>query len=261
MLSKGTIKNLPNNSRFYILLAATLLSILVCCWLRAHIASDQLFYIRTEQVYGLFSVCFVYTALLISPAQKVIGKPDWMRRLLFARRAIGVSAAYFAVLHVTVAIWGQMGGLRGIALLPAVFAWPLVFGGVALAVLLVMAATSFDKVITYMTFTRWKWLHRLVYGAGILIVLHVWVIGTHVAYGGVRIAAAVALGLFFGLESWRMVAAFARRFPEFKPKDYFVTLFICLWALWVVLLLVLPGAAPNYHSSHHDAAEKVHTRE
>lgn len=251
MLSHETIKNLPNNSRFYILLFSFLLSAFTACLLRMQVAGDQLFYIRTEQVFGFIAIGYVYMALIISPLQKIVGKPDWMKNVLFARRAIGVSAAYFAFLHATVALWGQIGGLDGVGLLPQTFRWSLAFGAIALLVLFLMAATSFDKVITFMTFKHWKWLHRFVYSAGVLIILHVWMIGTHVVYGSVQIICATALGLLFGLQSWRIVSNFAKRFPVFKSLDYFITLFICLWLFWTLLLFAMPSYVQSYHGQHH----------
>lgn len=260
MLAKETIKNLPNNSRFYILVLSVLLSLFTLSLLRGRIPGDQLFYIRLEQVYGFIAVAFLYVALVISPLQKIIGTPGWMKNVLFARRAIGVSAAYFALLHAAVALWGQIGGLEGLTLLPERFTWALAFGFAALVVLLLMAATSFDKAVKFMTYRKWKWLHRFVYAGGILIILHVWMIGTHAAYFWVQMAAFIPISIFFGLEAWRITATLAKRFPELQSKDYFLTLALCLWLVWSTALFVLPSIVKNYHSEHH-AGNGAHTGE
>ena len=251
MISRRTIQNLPNNSRFYVLVFSVLLSAFVVCWLRARLVGDQLFYIRTEQAYGFIAVAYLYLALIISPVEKVVGKREWVKGLLFTRRAIGVSAAYFAVLHMVVALWGQIGGLGGVALLPERFVWAIGFGAVALIVLLLMAATSFDAVVTYMTFRRWKWLHRFVYLASVLIILHVWMIGTHVAYGWVQVVTFVPISLLLGLEAWCVVRKFAVRYPSFASKDYFWMLVASLWLLASSLLFMLPALVQNYHGEHH----------
>jgi len=256
MLSQETIKNLPNNSRFYILVFSVLLSMFTACLLRMQVGSEQLFYIRTEQIFGFIAIGYVYLALAISPVQKIVGKPGWMKCVLFARRAIGVSAAYFAFLHAAVAFWGQIGGFDGLGLLPRTFMWSLGFGAIALLVLFLMAATSFDKVIAFMTFRHWKWLHRFIYGAGILIILHVWMVGTHVVYNSVQIICATALGLLFGLQSWRIVSDFAKRFPVFSSRDYLITIFICLWLVWTLVLLSMPNYIQSYHGQHHNATQR-----
>ncbi len=259
MLSRKTIKNLPNNSRFYILVSSVLLSIFVSCLIRARTSSDQLFYIRTEQAYGFISIAYLYVALIVSPLKQIFGSRLWMKNLEFARRAIGVSAAYFALLHATVALWGQIGGLNGLALLPERFVWSLAFGVVALVVLCMMAATSFDKVIAFMTFRKWKWLHRFVYVACALIILHVWMIGTHIAYSWVQLATFIPLSLLFGLEAWTIMGKLSKRHPLFRSKDYFLTLVICIWLLLSLLVLMLPALVQNYHSQHHSGRGNTHT--
>lgn len=248
------VGKLLNNSRFYILVSSVLISIMIAAWLRLQIPSTQLFYIRTEQVYGLVAILFWYVALLISPISYVVGKQR-IKGLLFARRAIGVSAAYFAVLHLAVAIWGQLGGVDQLVYLPSLFKWSLAAGGVAVAVLLMMAATSFDVVIRFMTFKRWKLLHRLGYIGGTLAVLHIWTVGTHIAYSGIQITAFIALVILAGLETFRFVTVTTKRYQDLQGRDYFLTLFFSIWVAWIALILLIPVIVKNYHSQRHN--EKV----
>lgn len=242
---------LINNSRFYVLISSLLGSIIIVSYLRITIPADQLFYIRTEQIYGLAAILFWYLALVISPIGYVVGKHR-VRHLAFARRAFGVSAAYFALLHFAVAVWGQLGGLSQLTHLPPIFKWSLLGGGFALVVLLLMAATSFDKVIKFMTFRRWKWLHRLGYVGGVLVIFHIWSVGTHISYSGVQIAAFIALVFLISLETFRTVTLLVRRYPDFNTKEYFATLFISIWAVWVALVLLIPVVVKNYHGERHN---------
>lgn len=233
------------------LASAVILSLFAAAWLRLKIPGDQLYYIRLEQVFGFLSVVYLYVAVIASPLSKVVGeKRSAMRYLLFARRAIGVSAAYFAALHALIALLAQIGGFSELGLLPERFVWSLAFGAFSLVVLLIMAATSFDKVIAFMTPPRWKLLHRLIYAGGILIILHVWMIGTHVVYPWVKISGLVALAIFFGLESWRITNNLAKRFQGLNHKDYMIVLAINIWAVWIALLLILPSLVNNHHSEH-----------
>jgi len=48
------------------------------------------------------------------------------------------------------------------------------------------AVTSFDKVVSFLTFPRWKWLQRLVYLCGVFIIVHVWAIGVHFGAGVIQ---------------------------------------------------------------------------
>ncbi len=250
-MTRKTPPSLLNNSRFYILCGTILASGLIVAILRQTIASDQLFYIRTEQIFGLGCILFWYLALIISPLGYVLGK-ERIRHLSFARRAIGVSAAYLATLHVIIALWGQLGGPHAIPYLPSLFRWSLLAGVIALVILLAMTATSFDGVIKFMTFRRWKWLHRFVYGAGILAVLHVWSIGTHTTYTFVRVTALMALIILSGLEMFRITQLLAKKYHEFKRTDYFTAFFVSSWAVWIALILALPAIMQTYHTDRTD---------
>lgn len=241
---------LLDNPRFYILAAAVALSVLIASWLRLAVPSDQLFVIRVEQVFGYLCIVCWYAALVASPLQKQLTGRFGTNYLVFCRRAIGVSGAYFALLHVMVALFGQIGGFAGLALLPPAFLWAIGLGTVALVILLAMAATSFNKVITYMTFPRWKMLHRLGYIGGVLVLVHIWMIGTHMSYLSFRSVIFVFLLVLFRLEAVRIGDNLAKKYPALEQKRTLIS--IGLWMAAAALLLVLPGifdSGTNHHMS------------
>jgi sulfoxide reductase heme-binding subunit YedZ len=250
--------SLLNNSRFYILCGSILVSGIAIAWLRMTITSDQLFYIRSQQIFGLLCILFWYVALIISPLGYVIGKHR-MKHIEFARRAIGVSAFYFAALHGGTALWAQLGGVAQLQYLPELFRWSLVAGAGALLILGIMAATSFDAVVKFMTPKRWKLLHRFVYGAGVLVIIHIWTIGTHLAYGGVQLAALIAIVLLIGLEFYRLSKVLNDKYFHLGKIEA-VTMFITFWTLGVALLLAIPALLPNYHSAH-QSHSSLHSKE
>lgn len=221
---------------------------MVMAWLRIEIPADHLFYIRIQQIFGLLCLVYWYVALVTSPLGYVFGK-ERMKWLTYNRRAIGVSAFYFAFLHGVIALWGQLGGIGQLEYLPDIFKWSLTLGVAALVVLGVMAATSFDSIVRRMTFKRWKLLHRCVYGAGVLAILHIWLIGTHLAYTHIQILSFVALGVLFGLELFKIVRTVNQRHLQLsKPEE--VSLFFVSWAIACTLLFMLPIFVENYHSRH-----------
>lgn len=247
-MSSHESQGLLDNSRFYILVTSILLSIAVAAYVRLQIPSDQLYYISTQQLFGLFCLLYWYLALVISPIGYVIGKHR-IKRLEFARRAIGVSAAYFATLHTFIALWGQLGGIGEIALLPSLFKWSLAGGAIGLFILLIMAATSFDKVVSSMTFRKWKWLHRLVYGGLILVVLHIWTIGTHLAYPHVQWVAFVALAVLAGLELFRTTKLINDKYLHLDKSEAMI-LWLAMWVIVVAGIGCIPVFVQNYHSKH-----------
>ncbi|MDB5175971.1 MAG: Sulfoxide reductase heme-binding subunit YedZ [Candidatus Saccharibacteria bacterium] len=256
--SKNTLARLASNSRFYFLISTLCVSCIVASYLRTAIVSDQLYYIRLQQVFGGLSLIYWYVVLLISPLKSTYGPGPMLEQLVFLRRAIGVSAAGFALAHSLIALYGQLGGIGGLSLLPASFLRALIFGGITLLILVIMAATSFDRVVRWMTPARWKWLHRLGYIGGVTVLLHVWIIGSHSQYLSTKIIVGACLALLFYLESVRLTKRLARRYSDFGQKELFYTLVICIWTLLMGLLLLLPRLAPNYHAGHTSHSEIRH---
>lgn len=242
--------SLFSNVRFYILAATLCISILVASLLQLQIPSDQLFLIRTEQVFGYLCILYWYVALLISPLQKRLGDRfgSSLSYLAFSRRAIGVSAFYFALLHVGISLWGQIGGLGSLLLLPDRFLWSVGFGTIALIILLLMAATSFNRIVAFMTLPRWKWLHRLGYLGGILAMLHLWMIGTHIAYIEFRAVIFVLLAMLLWLESLRLTDVLTKKYPTRHKRKVAIGIF--LWLVAMGLLLLLPTLVSS-NTDHH----------
>lgn len=243
-----------NNSRFYILASSFFISIIILGVLRTAIANDQLYIIRLEQVYGLLAILLWYLALIIGPLGHIIGKHR-TKHLEFARRAIGVSTFYFAMLHFVIAFWGQLGGLGQVQYLPSVFVWTLLAGLGGLAVLFLLASTSFDAVVKFMTYRKWKWLHRLVYVGSILVLIHVWVLGTHLSYAPVQYLFYGMIVLFLAVELYPTSQLLNRKYLKLSKYESII-LFLAAWLGISVALLIVPNLAPNINSSHdHTGAE------
>lgn len=241
---------LSNNSRFYIVAAALIGSVALLAALRLQNPSEELWLMRTQQAYGYISIGLLYLTLIISPIGSVVGR-ERIKKLAFSRRAIGVSAFYFAVLHVVIAFFGQLGGFSKLAYQPDIFKWSLGGGLIATIILFVMAITSHDTIIKWMTFPRWKMLHRLVYIAGVLLLLHVWTLGTHLAYGYVQILTYWALVVLLGLEAFRITRFLNRRYLKLARMEA-GAVFITLWVIVSVGVLAVPTYLQNYHSRHMD---------
>lgn len=162
------MKNLFSNIRFYILLFSISLSIITII-----IPSTSY---QLTKIFAFFAVGFLYLALLVGPATYIFTWLPFRGQMIKARRAIGVSAFYFAFLHMLSAL-NYLGGITTILSLPLQQQIPFMFGSIALDILFLMAITSSDKAVRIMTFPRWKFLHRFVYLAQVLIALHVFLIG------------------------------------------------------------------------------------
>ena len=162
--------------------------------------------IHLEESYGFIAIALLYAAMLISPLYKVfIGLP-FKSALFHARRAIGALAFYYAMLHVLLTFFVQLKGFAGIAYYDPTYQLSLLLGLVSLVILTILAATSFDVVVRRMGHPQWKLLHRLVYVAGIAVLIHMVLIGTHfLTVGAIGWIVYAAVTFLVVIESIRIV--------------------------------------------------------
>lgn len=116
---------------------------------------------------GNLGMIFLILSLSCTPINKIFKLPAVGR----LRKPLGLYAALFAFLHFAAfAIWDYQLNLPLIwnEIITKPF---IIFGAIALLILLVLAATSFKSLQRKMGKT-WVWLHRLVYLAGVLVVIH-----------------------------------------------------------------------------------------
>lgn len=172
------LPKLLSNSRFYILAFAVLFSIALFSYVLVTAGWGQLAIIKLTRYYAFCAISFLYVALLIGPAVRVFPFIVQKGRLIHARRGIGVSAFYFVVLHSSLAFFGQLGGFPGLFYLDNKYLLAISFSFTAEVILSLMAATSFDFMIKKLTYRWWKFLHRFVYLAAFLVIVHALLIGS-----------------------------------------------------------------------------------
>lgn len=163
---------------------------------------------------AFIALIYLYIAILATPLTKLFPRLPFKAKYLKARRAIGVSAFFFALTHATLAFFTQVGGLEGFFNLSLTFQVPVLFGTTALFILFLMASTSFDIAIEKLTFERWKMLHRFVYLAGILILLHSLNLGTDLQnkLNPISLTMFTAIGFLLILESIRVSGFLKKKF-------------------------------------------------
>ncbi len=150
---------------------------------------------------GELSARLLIVALALTPLALLLPDAQPLRWLIRHRRAIGLAAFGYAVLH-TALYLGSMGNLDDVlAEALAIGIWP---GWGALALMLPLALTSNDRAVRKLK-AGWKRLQRLAYPAALLTLVH-WVFihnNTAVAFAHF---APLAL-----LEIWRLSRRFTPR--------------------------------------------------
>ena len=213
MRNASTMKLLAN-VRFYVLLFSLIISVAIYAFITRTVPAGSLQTIKLTQTYALTAVVYLYLALLAGPLCFTFRFLPFRGVYLKARRAIGVSAFYFGSLHAYFAFFKQLGGFGGLGFLSNRYLLAILLSFTALIILTLMASTSFDAVIVKLTYRKWKLLHRFVYLAGILILIHAMMLGTHFQNLASFIPqlAFVLVGFLFILEAVRIDAWLQKKF-------------------------------------------------
>jgi sulfoxide reductase heme-binding subunit YedZ len=116
---------------------------------------------------GLWATYLLLASLAVTPLRRILA---W-GPLAQLRRMLGVACFFYCALHVLA--WFGLRFWDWGALLGELLGRPTLWvASASIIVLLALAATSFDSIMRRMGGSRWKQLHRLVYGAAFLAVLH-----------------------------------------------------------------------------------------
>ncbi|MFP5485394.1 MAG: sulfite oxidase heme-binding subunit YedZ, partial [Gammaproteobacteria bacterium] len=147
------------------------LALLPMAWLILAAATDQLganpaeALIRSLGDWTLRMLCLV---LAVTPLRVVTGTPALAR----FRRMLGLFVFFYAVLHLLAYAWFDM-GLDGAEIARDIAKRPFILVGMLTGLLLlVLVATSFNRAMRWMGGRRWQQLHRGVYLAAGLAILH-----------------------------------------------------------------------------------------
>lgn len=160
------------NIRFWILLSSFLGGIIIY-----FLKNDEL--LSLVRAYGFLALIYLYLALLVSPLVRLFPWFPYKSLYLKARRALGVSSAFFAGIHGNLVIFKIYSGPQNFFSVPIQEQWPLYLGLGSMWILIILACTSFDFIVEKLGFARWKFLHRLVYIAGVMVVIHGFTVGNH----------------------------------------------------------------------------------
>lgn len=121
---------------------------------------------------GMLTLVFLMITLALTPVRKITGL-NWIVKF---RRMVGLYAFFYGILHLVTYLWfDRFFNLRSIA--GDVAQRPFIAIGMAAFFLMVpMAITSTNKMVKRLGGKRWAMLHKLIYLAGALGVIHFWML-------------------------------------------------------------------------------------
>jgi sulfoxide reductase heme-binding subunit YedZ len=142
------------------------LTLLLWDWYRRQVGANPLeFVTRTT---GMLTLIFLLISLAVTPARRITGL-NWLIKF---RRMLGVFAFFYGSLHLMTYL--AFDRFFHLLTVPAdVAKRPFIaIGMTAFFLMLPLAITSTNKMVKRLGGKRWARLHRVVYLAGILGVLH-----------------------------------------------------------------------------------------
>lgn len=166
---------MKNPSVFWSKTALHLLALMPFGWLVADVWYDRLGadpIAELTHATGLWALRFLLVALAVTPLRRITG---WSLLARF-RRMLGLYAFFYASLHLAIYLVLDLGGYWAQILDDIVKRPYITVGFLAWCGLLALAATSTTGMMRRLG-RRWAQLHRIVYGIGMLAVLHfVWLV-------------------------------------------------------------------------------------
>lgn len=178
----------------------------------------------TEAIHeiGLWGIRFLFIALAVTPLRQI-----WRwNRLAVWRRNVGVASFCYIAVHFTLYVIDQKFDLAKVAS-EIVFRIYLTIGFTALLGLAALAATSTDAMVKRLGGRRWRRLHRIVYGIGVLAVIHFFMQSKLNVYEPIIMA-----GIFLWLMGWRALDAWT----NFDARSWETSAFLAVGAAAVTAL-------------------------
>ena len=112
--------------------------------------------------------------LLLSLAVTPIQRHFRFRRAVLFRRLLGLTAFFYALLHFSVYLVFDQELSFGETLTDVAKRPYITMGFSSLVIMLPLAITSTDKMIKRLGGAKWRRLHKAVYAAAVLAVIHYW---------------------------------------------------------------------------------------
>lgn len=117
---------------------------------------------------GEFSARFMIIAMMLTPLRMIFPKAGWLNWLMRRRRALGVAAFLYAVLHLVLYIMDKGALSPMLAEFMELGIWT---GWLAFAIFLALGLTS-NNISQRWLLGKWKTLQRFVYPAAVLTLVH-----------------------------------------------------------------------------------------
>lgn len=251
------------DNKFIIYISTILISLFTYLLVLVTFPLEQLQIIRLTQIYSLLAVVYVYLALLIEPLFYTFASFPFRKILVKSQKAFGVSAFYFALLHASFAFFGQLGGFAGLGFLSGKYLVAVSLAFSALVLLFMFTLISFTVVSRKLPSLVHNVFAKILYLAGILILVHAVMLGTHFEklYEFIPQLVFTAVAFLIFLEILRFDGYCKKYFPQMAQSSVVTIPLFSLLSIGILYFLVpIPadsGISFGIHSQHIQLAKEA----
>lgn len=161
---------------------------------------------NTIHMLGDWAVYCLMAILVITPLRQILAWP----RLISVRRMVGLAAFFYALAHVTAFVVDKNFDLKHV-LSEIVLRTYLTIGAGALVLLAILAATSTTGMVRRLGGKAWQRLHRIVYFAAFIAVIHFFLQSKEDVWTPTLVAGMAGWLLLYRLILWTRGSAVASR--------------------------------------------------
>lgn len=254
MLPK-TIFNVGN----MILSVSLVFSIVVYIW-ASSFSSELLTIIRLQQVFALTAFSFVYLALAVRPFYSAFKFFPLNKFQSGFQKGFIFSSLYFGLLHAAISFFGQLGGFPGLGFLSDKYLTAIFLSFSALLIILLVSLSNINFLKWKIKFLKARYIPGLFYTAGILVLIHALMLGTHFQDLSESIPEVMIMLIAFllALESLRLDKYLQEKFstPKFGPV-FTVIMGISIAYFFATLVPADSPLSLGIHSQHIQLAKQA----
>lgn len=223
-------------------------------------SSQLLQIIRLQQFYALTALTFLFLSMMTEPIYSAFKTLPFRKQSFELRSSLIVSTFYFGLIHGLISFYGQLGGWGGLGFLSSTYLTAITLSFTALTLLMILSTTFSGFATQKFPVLKSKAVMFLLYFAGVLVLLHALMLGTHFRDLSATIPQILFIGiaLFFALETLRLDSFLQNKF-SFMPRlgiAFVVFLGIITAYFYAKLVPVDSPLSLGIHSQHIELAKQ-----
>lgn len=250
------------SSRFYIVLASAIVAAAYYFWIISTIKITTSQAVKLDLFYALAGVIMLYLFMLVTPLVSLFSDFPLRTQLMEAKKAFGIAALLFALLHGYFAFFQELGGFGGLGFLNDKYIWGISISATALLILCMAIAGTFGWITARIPWPQWSWLKLSLDVVLLLTLVHALILGSDFTSFSNLIPQLFFIGiaLLFGLESFRLDQYIEQHFevPRFGVSFGAVLVLLSAAAIYVYFPTSGSTQSPfNVHAQHIELAKQA----